>query len=256
MDVCDHSLMFAQARQTEILKFLREHQRLGFSELQELTGCSPATLRRDLTLLEEQNLLVRVHGGVLHPDAVAEEPSLLMKSQTAMTAKRQIAAMAAEMIPEHATVFIDSGTTCLEAARILRERADLTIITNSLPIIASHARFHARLIALGGEQRAISGALVGSLTTASLVHLRADIALIGASGLDLESGPGTTELLEKEIKSGWLARSRRRILLCDATKWASAATICFAEWDEFTDFITDKRPPVKFCPKTPTIHLS
>ena len=245
----------AQERHNVILAHLRERQQIGFGELQELTGSSPATLRRDLTLLEEQNLLVRVHGGILNPDA-AGEPSLVQKSNTAMAEKRRIAVCAAALTPDGATVFIDSGTTCMEAARLLRERPSLTIITNSLLVIAGHAQFHARLIVLGGERRAISGALVGNMATGGLSSLRADIALIGASGLDAEAGLGTTELFERDVKAGWLARSRRRMLLCDASKWGSAATVCFASWDQLTDFVTDARPPAGFRPKCPIIHLS
>jgi DeoR/GlpR family transcriptional regulator of sugar metabolism len=248
--------MIAQERQTKILNLLGKRRRLGFGELHDLAGCSPATLRRDLTYLEERDLLVRVHGGILHPDAAAGEPSLVEKSRTAIAAKRRIAAVAAALVPDGATVFIDSGTTCLEAARLLRERSSLTIITNSLPVLVGHGRFQARLIVVGGEHRAVSGALVGNLAAGSLSRLRADVALIGASGLDPEAGPGTTELLEKDIKAGWLARSRRRILLCDATKWNSAATVCFAGWNELTDFVTDERPPSSFPAQRPKIHLS
>jgi len=248
--------MIAQERQTRILTLLGKRRQLGFGELQTLTGCSPATLRRDITCLQQRDLLVRVHGGIVHPEAAAVEPNLIQKSRTAVAAKRRIAAVAASLVPEGATIFIDSGTTCLEAARLLRERPSLTIITNSLPILAGHSQFQARLIVVGGQRRAISGALVGNLAAAGLSRLRADVALVGASGLDAEAGPGATELLEKDIKAGWLSRSRRRILLCDATKWKSAATVCFAGWDELTDFVTDGRPPSGFRAGPLRIHLS
>ena len=250
------SRMFAQERQTKILALIGKRQRLKFGELQDLTGCSPATLRRDLEFLEKQDLVVRVHGGVLHPQAAADEPSLVQKSRTAVAAKQRIAEVVTKLVPDGATVFIDSGTTCLEVARLLRQRASLTIITNSLPVVAGHAQFQARLIVVGGEHRAISGALVGNLATGSLSRLRADFAVIGASGLDPKAGPGTTELLEKDVKEGWLARSRRRVLACDATKWGSAATVCFAGWDKWTDFVTDERPPTQFRAKGLRLHLS
>jgi DeoR/GlpR family transcriptional regulator of sugar metabolism len=66
---------------------------------------------------------------------------------------------------------------------LLRQCANLTIITNSLPLIAGYERFEAKLIVLGGERRVVSGALVGALAIDALFQLRADIALIGASGL-------------------------------------------------------------------------
>jgi DeoR family fructose operon transcriptional repressor len=248
--------MIAHERHQRILHFLSQNGRAGAAELQQLTGASAATLRRDLDFLSGQDLLVRQHGAVLHPSTASSEPSLLQKAQSAMEAKRRIAGRAEKLVPPGATVFIDSGTTCLEAARILRNRADLTLITNSLPVIAGHEQFQAKLIVLGGERRSLSGALVGGLASGALSSLRADVALVGASGLDAQSGPGTTELLEKDIKSAWIRHCRRPILLCDASKWASASTVGFAAWCEISDFVTDRTPPTNFPPKMTKIHIT
>jgi len=250
------TLMIAHERHQKILAVLERRRRVGSADLQGLTGASAATLRRDLDFLEGQDLVVRIHGAVLHPSLAAAEPSLLQKSRSAVEAKRRIAALAAGLVPRGATVFVDSGTTCAEAARLLRVRADLTLITNSLPVLAGHEHFAARLIAIGGERRPLSGALVGSLACAGMGGMKADLALIGASGLDPESGPGTTELLEREIKASWIKNARRAVLLCDAGKWASAAAVGFAGWPEISDLVTDRRPPKGFRPRTTKVHLS
>ncbi len=247
--------MFAHARHQKILAILDKRQRAGSAELQSATGASAATLRRDLDFLERQDLVVRVHGAVLHPSVASVEPSLLQKSRSAVQAKRRIAATAATLIPERAIVFIDSGTTCLEAARLLRSRPDLMLITNSLPVIAGHEQFRAKLIVIGGERRSLSGALVGPLAASGMSGLKADIALIGASGLDPVSGPGTTELLERDIKESWIRNARRSILLCDAGKWAAAAAVGFASWADVHDLVTDRKPPAQFHPKTTKTHI-
>ena len=248
--------MIAHERHQRILAILEKRRRAGAAELQAATGASPATLRRDLEFLEGQDLVVRIHGAVLHPSVASAEPSLLQKSRSAVEAKRKMASVAAGLVPDRATVFVDSGTTCLEAARLLRVRPDLTIITNSLPVIAGHEQFRANLVVIGGERRALSGALVGNLASAGLIGLKADIALIGASGLDPVSGPGTTELLEREIKASWIKNARRTVLLCDAGKWASASALGFAKWGDISDLVTDRKPPTAFRPKTTKIHIS
>lgn len=249
-------LMIAHERHQRILDILEKRQRAGASELQSLTKASAATLRRDLDFLEGKDLVVRIHGAVLHPSIAAAEPSLLQKSHSAMDAKRKIASIAAGLVPGGSTVFVDSGTTCLEASRLLRMRPDLTLITNSLPVIASHEHFCAKLVVIGGERRPLSGALVGSLTSAGMRGIKADIALIGASGLDPESGPGTTELMEREIKAAWIKNARRTILLCDAGKWAAASAFGFAQWEDISDFVSDRNSPATFRPKTTKIHIS
>jgi DeoR family fructose operon transcriptional repressor len=97
--------------------------------------------------------------------------------------------------------------------------------------------------------------LVGSLALDALARLRADVALIGASGLHPADGATTTELLEASIKHQWIQKSGRACLLADASKWRQPAPIRFAAWGEFQEFFTDTRPPPAFHRKTPRIIL-
>lgn len=247
--------MIAHQRRTRILQYLDRHLRAEASELRRLTEVSSATLRRDLDFLESQDLLVRVHGAVLHPVAACEEPSLVQKRGSAVRAKERIGRYAAGLVSARATVFLDSGTTCLQVARHLREREDLTIVTNSLAVVAGHELFKARLVVLGGERRAISGALVGPITENCLEGIGADIAFIGASGLDTETGPGTTELTERRIKSVWIRSSRRAVVVSDATKWESAAAFAFSPWSEISDLVTDKPVPGGFRLQKTKVHI-
>jgi DeoR family fructose operon transcriptional repressor len=238
--------MLAHERHERILALLEKRRRLEVGALLDLLGVSAATLRRDLAVLDQKDLIVRVHGGVFHPGAVMSEPSFGQKAAMSVKSKRLIAEALAPTIPQRATVFIDSGTTCLEAGRLLRGRDDLTIITNSLPLIATHEQFRARLLVLGGEMRSVSGALVGDLALSALGRLRADVALIGASGLHVQDGAGATELLETAVKREWIARSHRTVLLADASKWAQTTLVSFAGWEDFDEFYTDKKPSVPF----------
>jgi DeoR/GlpR family transcriptional regulator of sugar metabolism len=238
--------MLAHERHEKIVTLLEKHRKMEVQALLDLLGVSPATLRRDLTFLDRKDLIVRVHGGVFHPGAVTREPSFGQKSAMSVKAKRLIAEALAPTIPQRATVFIDSGTTCLEAGRLLRSRQDLTIITNSLPLLATYEQFHARLLVLGGEMRNVSGALVGDLALSALGRLRADVALIGASGLHFQDGAGTTELLETAVKREWIERSARTVLLADSSKWSQVTLVCFAGWPDFDELYTDKKPPSLF----------
>jgi DeoR family glycerol-3-phosphate regulon repressor len=87
--------MIAHERHQRILAILEKRKRAGAVELQAATGASSETLRRDLDFLEGQDLVVRIHGGVLHPSVAASEPSLLQKSRSAVEAKRKMASVAA-----------------------------------------------------------------------------------------------------------------------------------------------------------------
>jgi DeoR family fructose operon transcriptional repressor len=235
--------MFAHERRRLILGLLRKQQRVSTKELASRLKVSPATLRRDLAQLDRSGEVMRVHGGIILRRDAIDEPSLRQKSGLAIKAKKRIAARVVTEVPQGATVFIDGGTTCLEAGLLLRKRADLVIVTNSLPLIATYDSFEAKLLVLGGERRAVSGALVGTMAIEAVARLRADVALIGASGLNSQDGPGTTELLETEIKREWIHRSGQAFLLADASKWNHGSMIRFADWSEFSAFYTDQEPP-------------
>lgn len=233
--------MFAHERHQAIQQLLAKKQRLSVAALQRALRISPATLRRDLSEMEQSDLVVRVHGGVMHPSAVRGEPSFAQKGGQAMAAKRAIGRTTAELIPDGAVVFVDAGTTCLEVGRLLLPRKEVTLITNSIPLLLLAAiGCEAKVISLGGELRAVSGALTGSLALSWLSAMRADIAVIAASGLSIDDGVSTTELAEAAIKQQFLERSKKRFLVADGSKWNAPSTAKFAEWKQFNAWVTDR----------------
>ncbi|HEY0801104.1 MAG TPA: DeoR/GlpR family DNA-binding transcription regulator, partial [Steroidobacteraceae bacterium] len=236
--------MFAPERHNAITKIVREQRRLNFADLQKRVNVSPATLRRDLTELEKVGEIIRVHGGVMDPSYVRSEISFDERLFRNSSAKKAIAAKAGSLIPRGAVVFVDAGSTCLEAGKALLGRKDVRIITHSVALIAEARRGEADAICIGGDLRKVSGALVGGNALGVLSVIHADFAFIGASGLDVD-GCSTTELSEAEIKKAILTRAKRKLLLADFAKWRNPSSIRFAKWPEFDDWITDKSPSSK-----------
>jgi DeoR/GlpR family transcriptional regulator of sugar metabolism len=232
--------MFAQERFQAISDLLSRQSRWTLSELQSELNVSPATLRRDVAQLESEGKLVRVRGAVVHPAFFRAEPTLAQKSRVGAKEKRAMAILAARLVPEGASVWIDAGTTCLAVGRLLMARRDVTILTHSLPVaaLAYETDAAARVLCIGGEVRAVSGALVGALSLSWLENLRADWCFLGASGLAPE-GVSTTELGEAALKTALLKRSSKRVLVCEARKWNESATVQFARWNEFDFWISD-----------------
>ena len=121
--------------------------------------------------------------------------------------------------------------------------ATLTIVTNSIPLAHVLGKSKARVLCLGGELRGISSALVGSFALSWLESLRADWALLGASGLGFNEGASTTELNEATVKRQFLARATNKALLADDLKWNKPSLIQFAKWDQFDCWITSRGIP-------------
>jgi DeoR/GlpR family transcriptional regulator of sugar metabolism len=235
--------MSSLLRQQKIIHLVRRAETMSVDELVEQLAASPATVRRDLVQLEAAGKIVRTHGGVMDRRRLSEEPSFSVKRQRIPEVKRRIGAAVAEQIRPGASVFIDAGTTCLEAGLILLQRGGHTLYTNSLPLLYHAGSGSSVLIGVGGEVRAISGALVGAMALDWLSHLRFDYAVIGASALDEASGPMTTELKEAAVKKLAVTQARRAILAADSGKLSESADVAFAKWGDFNVWLSDKDLP-------------
>jgi DeoR/GlpR family transcriptional regulator of sugar metabolism len=247
--------MFAQERHNSIRKIVREKQRLSFAELQNLFRVSPATLRRDLSELEHAGDLIRVHGGVLDPLYARAEISFDERQQRHNTEKKSIATKTNDLIPGGSSVFVDAGSTCLEAGKLLMRRADIRLITHSVALVAACSHAESSIICIGGELRKVSGALVGGPALNAFANLQFDFALIGATCLNSE-GCWTTEFTETEIKKSIIARAKRRIVIADQSKWQAPGTVLFSKWDDINDWVIDRLPEdaLNALPKSVAIH--
>ena len=108
--------MLAEERFALILEQLNEKRTVTVQQLCEALHTSESTIRRDLTELDRQGRLTKVHGGATLPDSrfLADEPTMEAKETLAVAEKRSIAAAAAALITAEDFVFIDAGTTTLE----------------------------------------------------------------------------------------------------------------------------------------------
>ncbi|MEN9631831.1 MAG: hypothetical protein RL077_235 [Verrucomicrobiota bacterium] len=231
--------MLTAERHRAILRLLAEKGRVTVTEIAERFRVSTATARRDAVALADAGQAARAHGGLLPANFFNREPHFRAKADRQMEIKARLAHKAAEVLPHEGNIFVDSGTTCLEVGRILLERPDLRIFTNSIPLLACAPQARATLTGIGGEARAISLALTGALAQSWLAHLRFDTAVIGASGIDLATGVYTTEIHEAAVKAEVLRRSTLRVLVADAEKWRQPAAVHFAPWKAFTTVITN-----------------
>ncbi|MFI1419218.1 DeoR/GlpR family DNA-binding transcription regulator [Streptomyces sp. NPDC020731] len=194
------------------------------AELTGLTGASEMTIRRDLDHLAAQGVLERFRGGARTLLLRGDEPPFGLRAHEAVDAKRRIAAEVASLITDGETVLLDSGTTCLEVARLLRGR-QVTVMPLSLQAIdvLGDAPEPTSLLVPGGRPRAGEGALIGPLTLASLSALRFDTAVLGCCGLTAADGLTAYDLDEAAVKKAAIASARRVVAAADGTKLGRTA---------------------------------
>lgn len=231
--------MLTDERHRAIIRLLAENGRVTMTEIAERFNVSTATARRDAVFLANTGKAARSHGGLLPSKFFHGEPHFRAKAARHMGLKARLARKAASMLPHEGNVFVDAGTTCLEVGRLLLDRPDLHLFTNSIPLMHQASEARATVISIGGEVRKVSLALTGALAQSWLAHLRFDAAVIGASGLDLATGAYTTELHEGAVKSEALSRATIRMLVADAEKWDQPTAVHFAPWTAFTSLVTN-----------------
>jgi DeoR/GlpR family transcriptional regulator of sugar metabolism len=234
-------------RQAQILALLQNDRRVSVSEICAHFAISEATARRDLETLAEQGQIKRVHGGaILVPQAPPEAPILQRQGQNAEE-KHSIAQAAAALIESGETVFLGSGTTVLEVARSLRQHQNLTIITNSLPVINTLAGLSTiTLIALGGVLRESELSFIGHITEQALAEVRADKVVMGVHAIHLEHGLTNDYLPETMTDRAILKAGREVIVVADHTKINTVATAFLAPLEAIHTFITDSGIPPDF----------
>ena len=232
-------------RKELILDWLERDGRVHVAQLAESCAVSEVTIRKDLQELESLSLLKRVHGGAIVAKRSKYNLSLGDKIGRLSASKLAIATAALAYIRDGDTLILDAGSTTLALARLLRGRLrGLTIVTNSLPVIAelSHGGDF-ELISLGGVVREHSLAMIGPLTVAGLSRLHADIAFLGATGLTLERGVCTPNIIEAETKAAMVEAATERIALVDHSKIGQASLAPFASLAKLHRLVTDRPLP-------------
>jgi len=230
------------SRSRHIQTLLRRHGECSVGLLARQCGVSDMTIRRDLALLARHGKVLRTHGGATVGEKVLFEFQFLQRSQVNESAKQGIARAASRVVQDGQSVLMDSGTTTLALAAQLRARRNLTVITTSLPVAATlqHAA-GVKVLLLGGFVRHDSPDLVGALTEGNLETLQADLAFIGADGIDLKGGiynqsPEVARMLGKMA-----AAAGSVYVVADSSKVGRTALVRFGHLARWGGLITDAR---------------
>jgi DeoR family transcriptional regulator of aga operon len=227
-------------RISTILERLSTDSSVDAGRLADEFGVSPATIRRDLQVLEDQKLLSRTHGGAVAVDVSYELPVRFRSGQRSEE-KRRIARCAAARLPAGpVTLGLTGGTTTHAVARVLAERVDLTVVTNALNIAAELAlRPRLKLIMTGGVSRTQSYELVGPIADQTLRGLNIEVAVIGVDGISARGGLTTHDEIEAHTNSVMVASADRVIVVADGSKVGRVCLARICHLDQVSELVTD-----------------
>ncbi|HEX9235897.1 MAG TPA: DeoR/GlpR family DNA-binding transcription regulator [Actinomycetota bacterium] len=235
--------MYAEERRQEIAVLVRQDGRGDVSELADRFEVTPETIRRDLTDLEQRNVLRRVHGGAIPIERFRAEPAVPEKATQMAAEKSRIASAALPFVPDHGTVLVDAGTSTLALAQVFPDR-DLTVFTNASPVCEElSGREHLQLYLLGGRVRRRTLANVGDWALRQLGELRVGVAFVGTNGLSVERGLSTPDPAEAAVKAAMCRAAQQVVVLADHTKVGDEAAVRFASIDQVDVLVTDEGLP-------------
>ncbi len=238
--------MDANDRQNEILSLLTQQDRVEVEDLSRRFGVSLQTVRTDLRDLSQRGQLSRVHGGAVRIASAANQGYADRRSLNA-TGKRAMAALAAEVIPEHSSLALNIGTSTEQVARALSGHKGLTVLSNNINIINMMMGMETKeLILVGGSIRQSDGAIVGEEAVDFINRYKVDCAVIGASAMDEDGAILDHDAREVSVARAILRNARTRILVCDGSKFTRSAPVRICAVSELDYVITDRPVPFAF----------
>jgi DeoR family transcriptional regulator of aga operon len=242
-------LSAASLRAQEILQELLRHGEVSVDSLAKRFGVSAATIRRDLSELERQGLLRRVHGGAGPVAPMLYEPfrhlsSFQEQEEKCAAEKRQIGLTAASLISDGETIAIGAGTTTTQLGRCIRHRKGITILTNAINIAMELSHLPEIKVSMTGGS--LSGdwfALVGDVAQRNIGEMFFDKAFIGVDGAHAEHGMTTNYPDQAATHRAMMRQARQRIVLADHRKIGTIGRSLIWPTNDIHKLIVDKSTP-------------
>lgn len=236
----------AKERRAQILKLLEGNEEVLVTDLSRMMHISEVTIRKDLSILQQRNLLLRTRGGAIRRpvENLNEDTSISQKRLFNFREKERIGAKAASFIKEGDNIFLDSGTTTMEIARHLDRFHNITIITNAMNIaveLMKYERFN--VIILGGHVRINSHSVVGPLAIASLRNFTNYKLFLGVDSFSETEGTSTPNLEEALLNQQMIAQAGEVIAVFDSSKVNRRSFAHIAEVTQLDAIITDNGIP-------------
>ncbi|MGW3472473.1 DeoR/GlpR family DNA-binding transcription regulator [Saccharopolyspora sp. NPDC000995] len=230
-----------QDRRHKITELVMAEGNMRIDDLVEAVGASAMTVYRDLADLESQGLVHRNRGYVSAASSLLYEAASEYRLQQNTAEKEEIARAAAELIEPGQALVLDDSTTGVYLARLLPERAPLTVVTNHRGVFGELAGVAGiSLICVGGDYLPWADAFVGGMALDALRNLRVDLAIMSVSAVtDGICCYPQQEMVQ--IKKAMLASARRRVLYVDHTKFRRRALHAVAAVEDFGVVIVDSQ---------------
>ena len=235
--------MLAIERKNEILAKLRAEQRVLVSELSAYYGVTEETIRRDLDKLEKEGYATKTYGGAIWGNSTKADLSNTIRKKTNVDAKRAIAMEVASIVEDGDHIMLDDSSTSIYIARQLKEKKNLTVITNSIEIVVELASMEGwTIMSTGGTLKQDSLALIGHQAQQMLLNYHVDKAFISCKGIDRANGVTDSSEYHSLTKQAMIRSARQTYLCVDSSKFDKTSYVKIADFPALSAVVTNETP--------------
>lgn len=243
--------MLAIERRREILARLAANGKVIVAELAKDFGVTEETIRRDLEKLDKEGLASKTYGGAVSKHNSAIDLPYNVRENVNIDQKQRIAEKLCERIADGDRIMLDSSSTALYVLKRLKDKKNLTIITNSVKILLELAdKPDWTILSTGGVLKKGALSLTGSSAEKMINSYHVDIAICSCKGLDIDLGVTDSNENDSLIKQAMFHSAEKRILALDIEKLDKKSFVKVCDSNEIDLLVTDCEPSekwVNFC---------
>ena len=234
--------MLAAERRNEILAVLKDEGKVIVADLSRKYNVTEETIRRDLEKLENDGYAERTYGGAVVKGSEKDELPFLVRKRENAEAKKSIATSLCDLIHDGDRIMLDASTTALFVAKQIKEKKNITVITNSLEIMLELSDVQGwKVLSTGGEMKGRALSLVGYQAERMIDGFHVDKAIISCKGVDLKKGFSDSNELDAGIKKKMLDSATIKIMAVDNCKFDQISFTQVIGFSEIDILATDMK---------------
>ena len=235
--------MLAIERRNAILAKLATDGKVIVADLSVEFNVTEETIRRDLEKLDQEGLAKKTYGGAIVLETHGADLPFNVRKRVNANLKDNIAQKIAELISDGDSIILDSSTTAISVTKYIKNRENLTLITNSVEILLELSdKSGWKILSTGGKLKNGSLALVGASAEQMIRDYHVHIAVCSSKGIDMNMGISDSNEEDASMKKAIFSSADRKILAIDSTKFNRRSFVKVFSVSDVDTVVTDEKP--------------
>jgi len=235
--------MFAIERRGVILEQLSSEGKVVVSDLAARFGVTEETIRRDIDKLAREGLATKTYGGAVSAVSPSSDLPYNVRKRVNVEQKQLVAEKVASMISDGDRIMLDASSTAIYVTRKIKNKKDITVITNSVEILLELAdKTGWTILSTGGSLKEGAFSMVGTSAEKMVRGYHVDFAICSAKGIDEKMGITDSNEKDSEMKQAIFASADKKVLALDSTKFDRISFVKVCDIKDVDIIVTDKSP--------------